>query len=306
MKRCLLPLLLATACTTIEYFDDADGTSTRGSEESSSTTTGLLPTGVGPPVTTSSSSTGSSGGTSTGVAADESGPDNCNFLGCEPYPDAPPQCDPMLQDCPRGQKCNIYSNDGGSAYNAARCVPLDDDPDLPDESCTFEDWPLSGLDSCAAGSVCAWVDVDTGLGVCQPMCEGRANAPGCADEDRVCRIGGDAIPAFCMKACSPLEDDCPAGLACYLQWQPYVCSGDFSEPDAAALDECDYANQCPAGTACAVADTVGVCPDGAERCCASFCDLQAPDCPTPLNCAPYFGEAPAPEGLESVGLCVLP
>lgn len=295
MKRALLAIVLASGCTVIETVGDTEVDETTSS---SSSTSGLLPTSAEPEGASSSTwSTTTTG--SDDVSEDDGG---CDFIGCEPSPDAPPSCDPMLQDCPRGYKCNIYINDGGTSYNAARCVPIVDDPDLPDEACTVEGSAVSGLDSCALGSVCAWVDFETGVGVCQPMCLGPDTNPSCADENRVCIVGGDAIPAFCFSRCDPLVQDCPEGLACYGYFEPVVCSASWSEPDAALLDACSTPSSCPAGTTCVGAENVGACPPDADACCASFCDLEAPDCPEPQTCRPYFTE-PAPEGLESVGFC---
>ena len=44
-------------------------------------------------------------------------------------------CDPWLQDCPEGQKCNLYSTAGDQTLDGARCVPLDDSPAQIAELC---------------------------------------------------------------------------------------------------------------------------------------------------------------------------
>ncbi len=298
MKRWPFLLLLVSGCTIIETFGDteADGTTS----DASSSTSGLLPTTAGHEDSTTSSGPASSSSSSTSGEEPWSDNTGCGFLGCRPPMDFPPECDPMLQDCPRGEKCNIFANDGGNAWNAAWCVPIVPDPALPDEACTTEGL---GFDTCALGSVCAWIDADSGQGVCQPMCNGPDTSPSCDDPNRVCLIGGDAIPALCMSICDPLVQGCPTGLACYAAiGPPYTCGADWSEPDAAPLDPCRYANQCPVGSTCVGDETVGACPPEADRCCASFCDLAAPDCPSPLTCLPYATE-PVPEGLESVGIC---
>ena len=53
--------------------------------------------------------------------------------GLEPF-----DCDIWAQDCPEGEKCSAWANDGGGAWNATRCVPVDDDPDQVGEACNVE------------------------------------------------------------------------------------------------------------------------------------------------------------------------
>lgn len=60
------------------------------------------------------------------------------------------ECDVFAQDCPPGEKCVPWANDGGGVWNATRCSPVDDDPAAPGEPCTVEGGPTSGIDDCDA------------------------------------------------------------------------------------------------------------------------------------------------------------
>ena len=40
-----------------------------------------------------------------------------------------------------------------------------------------------------------------------------------------------------------------------------------------------------------------------DSCCSPWCNLEAPECPMPLECTPWFEEGTAPPGLEHIGVC---
>ena len=44
------------------------------------------------------------------------------------------QCNPFTQDCPEGEKCMPWANDGGGSWNATRCSPISDNPGEPGEA----------------------------------------------------------------------------------------------------------------------------------------------------------------------------
>ena len=154
---------LVGACTTITEFPAAG--STVDVVDASTTTTGLLPTGVDP---TAASSSGASSSSDSTLDTSTSDPTNGDFVG--PGPDVPAVelCDVWDDDCPRGEKCTFWANDGGALPNSTRCVPLDANPAGPGEPCRAESL---GFDDCDVGSMCWNVD-RTGHGECIPFCTG--------------------------------------------------------------------------------------------------------------------------------------
>ncbi|MCX4244524.1 vWA domain-containing protein [Paraliomyxa miuraensis] len=140
------------------------------------------------------------------------------------------ECDIFAQDCPSGEKCVPWANDGGTQWNANRCVPVDGNPAGVGQPCTVEGGPTSGIDDCSAASIC-W-DVDrANEGTCIAQCMGDPSNPQCHD-DQFCFQGYDGAVAVCMpwrlciddgvcqclcpeesdpdcqpEQCAPLEDD---------------------------------------------------------------------------------------------------
>lgn len=298
----LVAMSLLPGCYAIT---DLGGDSSTGDPGSTgAATTGLLPTTAPPPDPSTSSS---SGGTET--TADESSggdPGGCNGFICDPDggPHEPIECEVMEQDCPRGQKCNAWANDGGNAWNATRCFPIDADPDAVGEPCTVEGSGVSGVDSCDGGSICWGVDARTQEGECVPYCTGTPSAPTCEDASRICNIAGSGVLALCLAGCDPLDARaCHGGASCLPIDTAFGCVPDASGRAGAAFDTCEYLNACDPGLICVDATVVGACEPGAARCCTPFCDLTAPVCPEPTVCAPYFEEGSATPGYESLGVC---
>jgi hypothetical protein len=64
------------------------------------------------------------------------------------------ECDLWKQDCPPGEKCMPWANDGGGSWNATRCTPLAEDPRQPGEPCTVEGSGVSGRDDCDIRAMC--------------------------------------------------------------------------------------------------------------------------------------------------------
>ncbi len=58
------------------------------------------------------------------------------------------ECDVWTQDCPEGQKCMPWANDGNTTWNATKCSPVDPNPGQPGDSCISEDFGYSGVDDC--------------------------------------------------------------------------------------------------------------------------------------------------------------
>ena len=218
-----------------------------------------------------------------------------------------PECDIFAQDCPPGEKCMPWANDGGGSWNATRCSPIDENPDPVGEPCTVEGSGVSGIDSCVAGSMCWDVDPDTLEGYCVAFCTGDEANPMCEDPTTTCVLGSDGPLALCIPNCNPLEQACPAGDGCYPVNDTFNCVPDASGDAGAAGDECEYINVCDPGTACLSAEVVPDCP-GAFGCCSAFCDLTVdpPPCLPGQECTPWYEAGQAPPGYENVGICALP
>lgn len=266
-------------------------------------------TSLSPPVSTSgpaSSSTTEPSATRTddgGDAADDWG-GACGLKGIHSGTDFPChlECDVFEQDCGRGQKCAPWANDGGMAWNATKCVPVDRMPDAVADSCIAQGNAFSGVDSCALGATCFNVDADTNAGQCYALCGGDLSAPSC-DRGSACWVHSEQVLALCIPTCDPtVPDACALGQVCIPGDDAFLCVPSAS-PAALALEACTSIDACEAGLFCAALDTLEACESDAG-CCTPYCNLDTPLCPGTTGCEPYFGQAGAPEGLEHVGVCV--
>jgi hypothetical protein len=223
------------------------------------------------------------------------------------------ECDLFLQDCPAGEKCALWADDGGSTLNASRCVPAVDDPAGVSETCHVLDSPYSGMDDCELGVTCWYVDPETLEGECVPLCIGSESNPSCQDPDRYC-LAGPGLPTVCLQSCSPVAQDCSEGHGCYFVVEDWACAPDASGNMGAHGDPCAFVNACDPGLICFDAGAVpsgGAC-QGAKDCCTEICDLGDPAGDTQCAgagggqvCRPWYDEA-APPGYEDVGVCTLP
>jgi hypothetical protein len=213
------------------------------------------------------------------------------------------QCDPWIQDCPRGEKCLPWANDGGRSWNATQCSPVAADPYEAGESCTAPAGPWGGIDDCGVGSMCFWVDERTNVGECVAMCIGSLDRPSCADGITQCTLSSDGLPAVCLPVCDPLAQDCAEGSGCYFVHDRFECDPDVSGRAGAPGDACDAAGACDPGAVCVLGTAVPDCLT--QTCCAAFCDLTAPSCADGLECTPWHDEGEAPPGEEDVGACLI-
>ncbi|MEM6296497.1 MAG: hypothetical protein AAGA54_34845 [Myxococcota bacterium] len=207
--------------------------------------------------------------------------------------------------CPKGFKCMPYANDGGSSWNAHTCAPLSDDPKHPGEPCVVEGSGVSGLDNCDATSMCWDVDGRTLEGECVAFCGGTAPAPSCPDENSYCSIGADGYLPLCFPTCDPVAQDCPEGEGCYPFNDAFICAADASGEGGNADDPCEYINGCTPGNACLSPTHPEQCKSS-YRCCAPFCDVDAPDCPRGTVCESWFdsGEVPEHPNAIGTGVCI--
>ncbi|MEX1366527.1 MAG: hypothetical protein AB1Z98_25610 [Nannocystaceae bacterium] len=282
-----------------------------GSADSSGTTDPTATTAMTTVAMTTSttSATGTDSGT---TAASDTIDDAQDEAPCAFYAGCPPEdggtfdfeCDMFAQDCPAGEKCMPWSNDGDPVWNATRCSPIADNPDGLDEPCTVEGSATSGLDSCDLGLLCWGVDSTTNEGECIAMCGGSPGEPVC-EPDQTCSISNDGALVLCLDTCDPLMQDCPTGEGCYgTTLGEFVCSetlqpGTWGQP-------CEQFADCDPGSVCVGGFLVPGC--ATAECCTDFCDLAAPDtCPGSargVTCESWYrGGMPQP-GYDDVGACV--
>ncbi|MCX4242261.1 ribulose phosphate epimerase [Paraliomyxa miuraensis] len=240
--------------------------------------------------------------TSTGpdTPADSSG-DDVSFL-LPPDGGGANECDPTAQDCPMGQKCTAWANDGGNFWNATRCVEVMGG-NQPGDSCMVEGSGVSGIDDCDAGGICLNTNEEN-IGVCIAFCMGEQLECGTGD---ACAVYNDGVLPLCLPGCDPLLQDCPPGQSCIdTPNQTFICFLDASGSGGADGDACppaDGENSCDPGQWCGP----GSFGCDAGNCCTPYCDLGAPDCIAPDECVSFFGDPEAaPPGFENVGVCVLP
>lgn len=222
------------------------------------------------------------------------------------------QCDIWAQDCPEGEKCMPWANDGGNSWNATRCSPQDDAAAVIGDSCTVEGSGVSGIDNCEQSSMCWNVDPETNLGTCVAFCEGSEANPICEDPATSCNILNDGVLILCLPNCDPLLQDCAEGEACYPTNDAFSCVPDAGGEQGLYGEGCEFLNVCDPGLFCAAPEGVPECA-GSIGCCSSFCDFTDPDstanCPGAAGgqeCVAWYEEGQAPPGYETVGACLIP
>lgn len=286
--------------------EDNSNTSTPDASTTSSTAATTLSTSA----EVSSEPATSTPATSAADTSSSSGGDTeVDSIGFIPISDGGPssiECSQWDQDCPPGEKCTAWANDGGNAWNATKCVPVAGDPDGVGEPCTVTGSGVSGIDTCDVGAMCWDIDSDTGQGTCVAFCSGSENDPQCAPS-HYCVITAEGVLTICLPTCNPLIQDCGEGQACYgLANSIFSCAPDASGPEAGDfLDSCEFVNACSPGLNCHDGDVVPGCEFNA--CCTPFCDITLVDpCPDGLVCTPYHDPGEAPPGDENIGLCAAP
>jgi hypothetical protein len=191
-----------------------------------------------------------------------------------------------------------WADDGGEAWNALRCVPVDGSSDQPGESCIVEGSGVSGIDSCAIGAMCFFVDPTTNAGTCVAQCGGTPFDPVCDSVDDACLIANDGVLALCLPTCDPLLQSCGAGQVCVPADDDFVCMTSYVDP-AGEEEACDGINACDVGLLCIEGAAVGGNCAGAT-CCTPYCDHTELDpCGGGRVCVPVF------EAASPVGACVV-
>lgn len=271
-------------------------TSSPGTTTTAGTTAGTTAT-----TTSATSSTSATTATTTSDTAETVGFLDSATTECFTHCTA--ECDVWQQDCPAGEKCTPWANDGGNSWNALRCVPIEPFPGQPGEVCTVEGSGVSGIDSCDLGALCWNVDPETNTGYCIAMCTGSPEVPSCAGACDTCALNNDGVLNLCLQQCHPAHHECRTGEACAALGDTFACAPWSGA--AAVLDACDDTTDCADGLACVGAAQVPGCIDAS--CCTPVCDVTADDCAAQLpgtTCAPTGFEVPG--CITAVGLCVSP
>lgn len=216
------------------------------------------------------------------------------------------ECDLWAQDCPPGDKCMPWANDGGDSWNATHCTPVAPDPVGLYEECIVEGNGFSGFDDCDYGLMCWDVDPGTNVGTCVALCGGDESEPLCAD-GTACSITNDGALILCLPVCDPLLQDCAPGYGCYGFYDHFSCALDASGRMGGPGSPCEYGNTCDPGLSCVATDLVPGCMSELG-CCSPFCDLidPMPPCLPGQDCTAWYEPGMAPAGYENAGVCALP
>lgn len=212
------------------------------------------------------------------------------------------ECDPRAQDCMRGSKCTAWANDGGTFWNANKCVEVTGEG-VAGDSCMVEGSGVAGIDDCGLGFICLNTDM-RGLGTCVEFCEGADET---CEPGNVCAIYNDGVLPICLVGCDPLLQDCAEGQGCIdTPNLSFICFNDASGDMGGDGDPCppnDGENSCDPGMWCG--PNSSGCVD--VNCCTPYCDITEANCPQPDECVSFFGDPKsAPPGFENVGVCVMP
>ena len=297
-----------------------DGGSSTGTADTGTSTNATVDEGPGSsPSTTANPTVGTSmNDSSTGTLDTTSGEDDVTddegaaFYGGAPDGGGTPlECDVWAQDCPKGEKCLPWANDGGTTWNATRCSPLDAMPGAPGDPCQVEGSATSGIDDCELGAMCWNVDPETNQGTCVAQCGGSEANPLCEDPATSCMIAYDGVVQVCLPACDPVAQDCgDPGLSCVPVDDVFVCVPDQSGKSGQTGTGCTSFDGCDPGLYCAAPELVPNCVD--VGCCTEFCDLTADDpdsqCTAAAEgaqCLEFYDDNPPPN-LQFIGVCVLP
>ena len=288
--------------------EEGESDATTGGGVSGGTTTAAPVTSTDPNPTTGLSATDAQTSAPMTMGGTE-GSSGCGFI-CDTTGGDPntKECDIWKQDCPETEKCMPYANDGGSSWNATKCTPLDANPGQPGDECVAEGGGVSGIDNCAVGTMCWFLDAEN-KGTCVEMCTGSADSPMCSG-DKVCDESNDGVIIVCLDTCDPLAQTCPEGQICFFDGvDTFICDFDASGEEGQYGDPCAYINVCDYGLFCANQMAVPGC-ESADGCCSSYCNLTEPNTcmgAPEQECVPWYpeGETPPP-GQENIGACAVP
>ena len=218
-------------------------------------------------------------------------------------------CDIAAQDCPPGEKCT-FSTIEGYEYDSTRCVPIVEDAVGLEEPCMVVGDPYSGEDTCGIRTICWYVDEDTAVGRCIPICGGVGPFSGCISDQYVCQQSAGGVLGLCFPHCDPLGEDCTAVEVCVPTSSTFLCYP-LVVPGIPAGEACEFLNVCEPGTFCGNPDVAAVCDQLNAGCCVPFCNVDDPGttCETfdpTTSCVPWYSDGAAPPEHAHVGACALP
>jgi hypothetical protein len=216
------------------------------------------------------------------------------------------ECDLWLQDCPKGEKCMPWANDGGNSWNASRCSPLEADPDDIGDPCTVEGSGVSGIDTCDISAMCWDVDPKTNVGTCVPFCGGSEENPTCDAACDSCAIANDGYLILCLPLCDPSLGACPDGQVCFALVETFQCLP-VDVTMVGVGEVCDEVQTtCSDGLRCVDGGLLPSC--AGQTCCTPWCSQGDVDpCPEAVpgtTCVPFdFGVVPG--CVDPVGYCAM-
>jgi hypothetical protein len=200
------------------------------------------------------------------------------------------ECSTADNDCPDGEKCMPWANDGGSEWNASRCAPLAPDPGAIGDACSFEGSQWSSVDDCETGAICVG-NGEVGAGRCIELCAGGCDTPG-----TVC-IGEDPF-GMCFVPCDPFAPVCAVDEVCVGFGAGTYCMPALP-PLAGYGEECTGAHSCESGLFCSAT----ALPTCGNTCCTALCDVTQPDaCPEAAG-GIVCTDARWPPPFENIGTC---
>lgn len=311
LQRGALTLMLgAVALAACADKDPADtGKTTKTSNDGSSSGPGQSETGAtsDAPLTSGATTTGMS---TSGGTEDPTGGGGCGEFLCPPDGGGG-ACDNWAQDCPEGQKCMPFADNGTTAWNSTKCVEVKPDKHQPGDECSVEGGAVSGIDTCDFGAMCWEVDPQTGIGTCVAQCTGSPEAAVCP-LGGTCFVSNMGVLNLCLPLCDPLAQDCPGSGLCIpnpKNNEEFTCVLDASGEEGQAFDACEYINVCDKGLMCADTAFVGAgCDPASKGCCTPFCEFPGGPCPNPdQSCVQYYDPANPPfPNAEDIGVCGIP
>ncbi len=286
---------------------DEDGNSETGGATTSGTT-GVdpsNPTTTANPSMSSTPTTVDPPETTAGETADETGK---VFLVEPDGGGADNECDIWMQDCPEGEKCMPWANDGGGSWNATKCTPVDANAKTAGDECVA-DGGTNGIDNCEKGLICWFLNPEN-VGTCIEMCTGSPDNQNCPN-GKICDESNEGVIIICLETCDPLAQSCPEDQICFFDGvSEFICDFDASGEEGQYGDPCAFINVCDYGLFCASQQSVPGC-ESADGCCSTYCDITLENtCPGKdmmQECVPWYGEGqPTPPGQENIGACALP
>ncbi len=223
----------------------------------------------------------------------------------DPTSDNPPQneCDVVVQDCPRGFKCDyFYSFDAGGFLT--ECTSLDVTPVLEGDTCTRTGDDYNGTDNCDRGLRCSLVN-NLMTGVCLPFCYDTQGVLHCSD-DKICKSFSASGPSFCAPWCNPIDNSCVnPELSCTLfrDFDDWATCLPKDDGPIGNYGELCGPTSCETGFWCMVG-LVEECDDAAY-CCSDLCDLNMPNTCTgdPARTCVPLQNINVPEALAHIGIC---